>query len=100
MTNEGNDMKFKKNIKYEFRYEVASERKKIDGYTLIPKSNKESHPQHMSEHQLLQSIQRHALKEEYGDVERLLLEFPEFKRDDIKKMLIKSVADRGKTFIV
>ena len=90
-------MENKKITKYEFRFEVASERNKIAGYTLIPHNNREAEAQHMTEHDALQAIQRHALKGETEEVKRLLLEFPEFKREDLKKMLIRSVATHGRT---
>ena len=51
----------------------------------------------MTEHEALQAIQRHALKGETKEVQRLLLEFTVFKREDIQKMLIRSVASHGKT---
>jgi hypothetical protein len=51
----------------------------------------------MSEHEAFQAIQRHALKGESEEVNRLLLEFPESKRADLKKMLIRSVETHGKT---
>ncbi|MGY8701025.1 MAG: hypothetical protein ACKVJ3_07695 [bacterium] len=88
----------KKNFaKYELRYEIASERNKIAGYTLIPESNRVAEAQHMSEHEAFQAIQRHALKGESEEVHKLLLEFPEFKREDLKKMLVRSVETHGKT---
>ena len=87
----------KKFAKYELRYEVASERNKIAGFTLIPKNNHSAEAQHMSEHEVFQAIQRHALKGESEEVNRLLLEFPESKRADLKKMLIRSVETHGKT---
>jgi hypothetical protein len=90
-------MENKKITKYEFRFEVASERNKIAGYTLIPHNNREAEAQHMTEHDALQAIQRHALKGETEEVKRLLLEFPEFKREDLKRMLIRSVATHGRT---
>ena len=83
--------------KYEFRFEVASERNKIAGYTLTPHNNREAEAQHVAEHDALQDMQRHALKGETEEVNRLLLEFPEFKREDLKKMLIRSVATHGRT---
>ena len=86
-----------KTTKYEFRFEVASERNKFDGYTLIPWNNRDAEAQHMSEHEALQATQRHALKGETKEVQRLLLEFTVFKREDIQKMLIRSVAAHGKT---
>ena len=52
----------KKNFsKYELRYEIASERNKIAGYTLIPESNRVVEAQHMIEHEAFQAIQRHSL---------------------------------------
>ena len=86
-----------KSTKYEFRFEVASERNKIAGYTLIPHNKREAEAQHVAEHDALQAMQRHALKGETEEVNRLLLEFPEFKREDLKKMLIRSVATHGRT---
>ena len=87
----------KKSVKYELRYEIASERNKIAGYTLIPKNNHSAEAQHMNEHKAFQAIQRHALKGESEEVNSLLLEFPESKREDLKNMLIRSVATHGKT---
>ncbi len=83
--------------KYEFRYEIASERNKIAGYTLIPKSNRTIEALHLSEHELLQEINRHAFKGESEEVQKLLLRFSEFKRKDLKSMLIKSITNLGKT---
>ena len=51
----------KKTAKYELRYEIASERNKITGYTLIPKNNHSAEAQHMNEHKAFQAIQRNAL---------------------------------------
>ena len=86
-----------KTTKYEFRFEVASERNEFDGYTLILWNNRDTEAQYMTEHKALQAIQRHALKGETEEVQRLLLEFTVFKREDIQKMLIRSVASHGKT---
>ena len=88
----------RKNLrKYEFRYEIASERNKIAGYTLVPKNDRTVEEIHLSEHELFQKIQRHASKGESEDVQKLLLGFSEFKRKDLKSMLIKSVTTLGKT---
>ena len=64
---------------------------------MIPKSNRAAEVQHMNEHDAFQVIQRHALKGESEEVQRLLLGFPEFKREDLKKLLIQSVETHGKT---
>ena len=73
----------RKNKKYELRFEVASERNKFDGYTIISWNNRDAEAQHITEHEALQAIQRHALKGETKEVQRLLLEFIVFKREDI-----------------
>ncbi len=90
-------MEKRKNKKYELSFEVASERKKITGYTLIPDLDCTAEAQHMKEHEAFLKIQRHAFNGDILAVEELLLEFPVFKREDLKKMLIRSAAERGKT---
>ena len=89
-------MEKKRTKKYELRFEVASERNKIPGYTLIPKHNRTAEVQHKSEHEALQLILRHALRGDLEAVKKQLLEFPEYKREDLKKMLKASVAAHGK----
>ena len=90
-------MEKKRTKKYELRFEVASERNKIPGYTLIPKHNRTAEAQHKSEHEALQVILRHALRGDLEAVKKQLLEFPEYKREDLKKMLKASVAAHGRT---
>jgi len=85
-------MEKKRSKKYELRFEVASERNKIPGYTLIPKHDRSAEAQHMT----LQVIQRYALRGDIEAVKRQLLEFPEYKRGDLKKMLKASVAAHGR----
>ena len=89
-------MEKKKSKKYELRFEVASERNKITGYTLIPKHDRSAEAQHMTEQKALQVILRYALKGDIEEVKRQLLEFPEYKRGDLKKMLKASVAAHGR----
>ena len=86
----------RKGGKYELRFEVASERKKITGYTLIPDHDYTAQAQHIKEHEAFLKIQRHAFNGDVLAIEELLLEFPVFKREDLKKMLIRSAAERGK----
>ena len=50
----------------------------------------------MSEHEVFKAIQRDALKGESEEVHKLLWEFPEFKREDLKKMQVRSVKTHGK----
>ena len=90
-------MEKKRTKKYELRFEVASERNKIPGYTLIHKHNRTAEVQHKSEHEVLQVILRHALRGDLEAVKKQLLEFPEYKREDLKKMLKASVAAHGRT---
>ena len=97
ISNKGNRMIKKKLAKYEFRYEVASERNKIAGYTLIPKSNRAAEVQHLNEHEAFQKILQYAYKGESEEVQKILLEFPEFKREDLKVMLKQSLPILGKT---
>ncbi len=86
-----------KNKKKELSFEVASESKKITGYTLITDLDCTAEAQHMKEHEAFLKIQRHAFNGDILEVEELLLEFPVYKREDLKKMLIRSAAERGKT---
>ena len=53
----------RKNLrKYEFRYEIASERNKIAGYTLIPKSDLTLEALYLSEYVLFHEIHIHVFK--------------------------------------
>ena len=87
----------RKNKKYELNFEVASERKKITGYSLITDLDCAAEVKHMKEHEAFLKIQRHAFNGDILVLEEMLLEFPVFKREDLKKMLIRSAAERGKT---
>ena len=78
------------------RYEVASERRTIREYSLIPESDPAAKEQHISEHQLLQDIQRIAQNGDSERVKELLLQFPLSKREDLSTMLQKSAAEKGK----
>tara|TARA_B100000686_G_scaffold270391_1_gene286741 strand:+ start:441 stop:722 length:282 start_codon:yes stop_codon:yes gene_type:complete len=79
------------------RYEVASERRTISEYSLIPESDPSAKEQHISEHQMLQDIQRLAQIGDLEGVKELLLRFPESKREDLGTLLQKSAAEKGKT---
>ena len=75
-------MTHKKNLK------VASERSKIKEHMLLPPNDGQwKHPEHLTEHELLQVIQRESLNQNWPEVKRLLLDFPEGKRKDLIKML-------------
>ena len=45
---------------------------------------------------MLQEIQHEALYGKPERVKELLLTWPEYKREDLKKMLVDSVAERGR----
>jgi len=89
-------MENKKNNLYELRFEVASERKMVPGYTVIPASDRKAEAQHVEEDDIIKKIQRYAQNGDLEKVKELLFELPIYKREDIKKMLVRSAADRGK----
>ena len=78
------------------RFEVASERQTIREYSLIPESDPAAKEKHISEHMMLQDIQRQAQNGDSDGVKELLLKFPESKREDLITMLQKSAAEKGK----
>ena len=78
------------------RFEVYSERRTIREYSLIPESDPEAKEQHISEHLMLQDIQRLAHSGDSEGVKELLLKFPESKREDLSTMLQKSTTEKGK----
>ena len=82
---------------HHIRFEVASERRTIREYSLIPESDPKAKEQHFSEHQMLQDIQRLAQNGDLEGVKELLLRFPKSKREDLREMLQKSSAEKGKT---
>ena len=82
---------------YKFRYEVASERKTLPGITLIPEADISASAEHISEHKKFKIIEQYALDGDVESVKEMLSEFPVFKREDLKKMLKKTVASRGKS---
>ena len=90
-------MEDKKNNLYEFRYEVASERKIIPGKTIIPEPDLDAQKRHIPDDERFKKIQRYAFDGDIQSVKEMLSEFPVFKREDLKKMLIKSAISRGKT---
>ena len=89
-------MTIKNQKNHHVRFEVASERRTIREYSLIPESDPAAKEQHISEHHMLQDIQRLAQIGDSEGVKELLHKFPESKRDDLSKMLQKSAAEKGK----
>ena len=89
-------MTIKNEKNHHVRFEVASERSTIKEYSLIPESDPSAKEQHISEHQMLQDIQRLAQNGESEKVKEFLLKFPESKREDLSIMLQNSAAEKGK----
>ncbi len=89
-------MEDKKNNLYEFRYEVASERKIIPGRIIIPDPDLDASKRHISDDEKFKIIQRFAFDGDVNSVKKMLSEFPVFKREDLKKMLVKCAISRGK----
>ena len=88
---------------YKYNYENATEKRESQdkhGRLDIPHDSPEKHPEHLNEHQLLQEIQHEALYGEAKRVTELLLKWPEYKREDLRKLLIDSVEERGRTLLI
>ena len=86
---------------HKINYEVASERATIKEYMLLPPNDgQKKHPEHLNEHDLLQTIARESQNQNWPEVKRLLLEFPEGKRKDLIIMLKRANKDPliGKDF--
>ena len=88
---------------YKYNYENATEKRESQdkhGRLDIPHDSPEKHPEHLHEHQLLQEIQHEARYGEAKRVTELLLKWPEYKREDLRKLLIDSVEERGRTLLI
>ena len=88
---------------YKYNYENATEKRESQdkhGRLDIPHDSPEKHPEHLHEHQLLPEIPHEALYGEAKRVTELLLKWPEYKREDLRKLLIDSVEERGRTLLI
>ena len=88
---------------YKYNYENATEKRESQdkhGRLDIPHDSPEKHPEHLHEHQLLQEIQHEALYGEAKRVTELLRKWQEYKREDLRKLLIESVEERGRTQLI
>ena len=73
---------------HKINFEVASERATVKEHMLLPPNDGQwKHPEQLNEQELLQVIQRESLNQNWPEVKRLLLDFPEGKRKDLIKML-------------
>ena len=86
---------------HKINFEVASARATIKEHMLLPPNDGQwKHPEHLNEHEMLQILQRESLNQNWSVVKKMLLEFPEGKRKDLKEMLRRANADPliGKPF--
>ena len=86
---------------YKYNFENATEKRIADkelGHVLMPDPDGQvKHPEHLQEHEMMVNIQRLALDGEVEKVRESLMEWPEGKRNDLRKILIDSVAEHGRT---
>jgi len=86
---------------YKYNFENATEKRIADkelGHVLMPDPDGQvKHPEHLQEHEMMVNIQRLALDGEVEKVRESLLQWPEGKRKDLRKILIDSVAEHGRT---
>ena len=86
---------------HKINFEVASERAKVKEHMLLPPNDGQwKHPEHLNEHEMLQILQRESLNGNWPVVKKMLLDFPEGKRKDLKEMLKRANKDPliGKDF--
>ena len=83
---------------HKINFENATERATVKGHMLMPPNDGQvKHPEHLREHEMMVNIQRLALNGEEEKVKESLLEWPETKRKDLRKILIDSVVSQGRT---
>ena len=86
---------------YKYNFENATEKRIADkelGHVLMPDPDGQvKHPEHLQEHEMMVNIQRLALDGEVEKVRESLMQWPEGKRNDLRKILIDSVAEHGRT---
>ena len=86
---------------HKINFEIASERAELKEHMLLPPNDGQvKHPEHLNEHEMLQILQRESLNQNWSEVKKLLLEFPEGKRKDLIEMLKRANKDPliGKDF--
>tara|TARA_B100000029_G_scaffold451872_1_gene476734 strand:+ start:470 stop:745 length:276 start_codon:yes stop_codon:yes gene_type:complete len=89
--------------KYKYNYENATEKRESqlkEGRLDIPHTTPDNCPQHLQEHQMLQEIQHEALYGEVKRVKELLSTWPESKQQDLRKLLLEIVEERGRTLLI
>ena len=86
---------------HKINFEIASERATVKEHMLLPPNDGQwKHPEHLNEHEMLQILQRESLNGNWPVVKKMLLDFPEGKRKDLKEMLKRANKDPliGKDF--
>ena len=86
---------------HKINFEIASERATVKEHMLLPPNDGQwKHPEHLNEHEMLQILQRESLNGNWPVVKKMLVDFPEGKRKDLKEMLKRANKDPliGKDF--
>lgn len=89
---------------HKYNFENATEKRLADkelGHIVMPHPDgQRKHPEHLNEHEMLQTLQRESLNGNWTVVKKMLLEFPEGKRKDLVEMLRRANKDPliGKDF--
>ena len=90
--------------KYKYNYENATEKResqeKQGRMDDIPHDSPDKHPLHLQEALMLQEILHEALYGETRRVKELLATWPESKQQDLRKLLIDSVEEHGRTLLI
>jgi len=87
---------------HKYNFENATEKEQADkefGYITIPECDGQvKHPEHLQQHEMLQVLQREALKENWSVVRKTISELPEWQKKDTVNMLKKTNNDLAKKF--
>ena len=89
---------------HKYNFENATEKRIADkelGHIVMPHPDgQRKHPEHLNEHEMLQTLQRESLNGNWTVVKKMLLEFPEGKRKDLVETLRRANKDPliGKDF--
>ena len=89
---------------HKYNFENATDKRIADkelGHIVMPHPDgQRKHPEHLNEHEMLQTLQRESLNGNWTVVKKMLLEFPEGKRKDLVEMLRRANKDPliGKDF--
>ena len=86
---------------HNINFEVASERKTIKKYMLMPPNDGQvKHPEHLQQHEMLQVLQRESLNGNWAVVRKMISELPEHQKKDTIEMLKRTNNDPliGKSF--